>query len=76
MPLALSVQIIDDDKVWIVAAGSHQTKQAFRDVYIQDASVAAAMIEYYDRIWGESVMVLDHGRITDRARELFGGAAQ
>jgi len=64
MPLALSVQVVDKDKVWIVAAGSHQTTQDFRDVYVQDASVAAAMAQYYDRIWRLSVVVLDHGRIT------------
>jgi len=71
MPLALSVQVIDKDKVWIVAAGSHQTKQTFRDVYILDASVAAAMIDYYDRIWQKSVIVLDHGRITTEGRQMI-----
>ncbi|HEY1800309.1 MAG TPA: hypothetical protein VGG46_05175 [Terriglobales bacterium] len=72
MPLALSVQVVDNDQVWIVATGSHQTKQNFRDVYIKDASVAAAMIQYYDRIWEKSVMVLDHGRVTDGAPALIG----
>lgn len=72
MPLALSVQVVDNDKVWIVASGSHQTKQAFRDVYIKDASVAAAMIQYYDRIWEKSLIVLDQGRVTDCAPTLIG----
>lgn len=72
MPLALSAQVVDNDKVWIVATGSHQTKQNFRDVYIKDASVATAMIQYYDRIWGKSVTVLDHGRVTDSAPALIG----
>jgi hypothetical protein len=74
MPLALSVQVIDKNKVWIVAAGAHEMKQAFRDVYIQSGDVAAAMIEYYDRIWQKSVSVLDNGRITKGGRELLDGS--
>ena len=75
MPLALSVQVVDKDKVWIVAAGSHQTKQTFRDVYIENSDVAEAMIEYYDRIWQKSVVVLDHGRITTEGEKMIEGIA-
>ena len=72
MPLALSVQVVDKDKTWIVAAGSHQTKQEFRDVYIEDEHVAASMIEYYDRLsWQKSVVVLDHGRITPEGKKMI-----
>jgi hypothetical protein len=71
MPLTLSVQIIDNDKVWIVATGSHETERHFRDVYIENEDVAAAMIEYYDRIWNISSVVLDHGRENDDLNKLL-----
>jgi hypothetical protein len=74
MPLSLSVQIVDQDKVWIVAAGSHQTEGEFRDVYIENGTVAATLTDYYDRLWSKSVLLLDHGRITEDAEELIESA--
>ncbi len=74
MPLSLSVQVVDQDKVWIVAAGSHQAEGEFRDVYIENGTVASAMVDYYDRLWSKSVVLLDHGRQTDVADALVAGA--
>ena len=74
MPLALSVQVVDGDKVWFVAAGSHQTTRSFRDVYIENSDVGTAMSEYYDRIWSKSVVVLDHGRVTEDGLKLIAGS--
>jgi len=74
MPLSLSVQTVDQDKVWIVAAASHQTERSFRDVYIENTTVASAMAEYYDRLWSKAVVLLDHGRQTEVADGFVAGA--
>ena len=65
MPLALSVQIVDNSKVWIVAIGSHERVRDFRDLFIENEDVALAMQQYYERIWQRSTKLLDSGRITD-----------
>lgn len=70
MPLALSVQIVDEDKSWLVAIRTHEREGEFRDVYIEDADVAWSMTEYFDRLWAKSVIVLDHGRITSEGQDL------
>jgi hypothetical protein len=71
LPIALSVQVIDNDKVWIVAAGSHETQNEFRDVFVQNSDFAAVMIQYYDRVWGISERLLDRGRITEEGKRLL-----
>jgi hypothetical protein len=73
MPLALSVQLVDDNKVWLVATASHETEGEYRDVYIENAQVAEAISNYYDRLWLLSVKVLDRGCITADGNELIGG---
>jgi hypothetical protein len=70
-PLALSVQIIDTDKVWLVALSSHERKDSHRDFFIQNVQVTEAMKKYYDRLWTRAVTILDSGRITDAGRNLF-----
>jgi hypothetical protein len=71
LPLALSVQVIDKDKVWVVATGSHETQNEFRDVFVQNSDFAAAMTEYYDRVWSVSDRLLDRGRITEQGRQFL-----
>ncbi len=73
MPMALSVQLIDENKVWLVATGSHHTNRHFRDVYIENADVADAITEYYARLWSKSRVVLDHGNITEEGQKLIEG---
>jgi hypothetical protein len=73
LPLTLSVQLIDKDKVWIVAAGSHETQSEFRDVFIQSEELAVAMEQYYDRIWSISEKLLDRGRPTLAAQRFLSG---
>ncbi len=73
LPLTLSVQLIDKDKVWIVAAGSHETQDEFRDVFIQNGELAVAMEQYYDRIWSISEKLLDRGRPTPAAQRFLSG---
>jgi hypothetical protein len=74
MPLALSVQVIDDLKVWLVATASHESEGRFRDIYIENAELAAAISDYYDRLWNLSVKVLDRGVITTEGNSLFGNS--
>lgn len=64
MPLALSVQVVDSDKTWLVAIASHENEREFRDIYIENPDVAAGMTDYFDRIWSVSEKLLDRGRIT------------
>lgn len=71
MPLALSVQVIDELKVWLVAVASHEGEGEFRDVYIENPDVAAAVSEYYDRLWTLSVKVLDRGVVTNEGHALL-----
>lgn len=73
LPLALSVQLVDRDKAWIVAAGSHETQEQFRDVFVRDVDVATSLGKYYDRLWDISEKVLDHGRPTESAQKFLGG---
>jgi hypothetical protein len=71
MPLALSVQVVDQDKAWLVAIDTHEREGEFRDIYIESSDVALAMAGYFDRLWTKSATVLDRGRITQDGRELL-----
>lgn len=64
MPLALSVQVVDTDKTWIVATRSHELAGEFRDIYIENRYMALAAKQYYERLWSRATKVLDRGRIT------------
>jgi hypothetical protein len=71
LPLALSVQVIDDDKSWIVAIGSHEREGEFRDIYVENATLAKGLGEYYSRIWQLSERLLDGGRITPAGQKIL-----
>ena len=71
LPLALSVQVIDSDKSWIVAIGSHEREGDFRDIYIENADLASGLAEYYNRIWQMSERLLDRGRLTVQGQHLL-----
>ncbi len=47
---ALSTQIIDDSKVWVVAVGEHQSSDGFRDLFIESADAAVMMKKYFERL--------------------------
>lgn len=64
MPLALSVQIIDNSIAWLVAIQSHQRQGVNRDLCIIDPNVATDLGHYYGRLWEKSVVLLDAGRVT------------
>lgn len=71
MPLALSVQVIDGEKAWLVAVGGHETERDFRDVYIENQYVAGVLSDYYERVWQVSEKLLDHGRVTREGSDLL-----
>lgn len=73
MPLTLSVQVVDSDKTWLVAIASHENERAFRDIYIENAYVAAGMTDYFDRIWRVSETLLYRGRITAEGERFLEG---
>jgi hypothetical protein len=72
MPLALSVQVVDSDKTWLVAIRSHENERVFRDIYIENPAVATGMTDYFDRIWKVSDKLLDRGRITEKGEAFLG----
>jgi len=62
MPSGLSVQIIDDERVWLVALKAHDGQGEPRDLYIEHGIVARSMHIYYDRLWDKSIKLLDAGQ--------------
>jgi hypothetical protein len=68
MPLALSVQVVDADKSWLVAVASHEREGEFRDLYIESREIAERMTTYYERLWKMGDVLLEAGRITQSGR--------
>src|ERR1051325_4828746 len=52
MPLALSVQIVDQSAVWLVAVQSHEQIGEYRDVVVEGGELPKVMQLYFDRLWG------------------------
>jgi len=73
MPLALSVQIVDGKKVWLVAIATHGRGREPRDIFIESSEVAAMMEKYYNRLWDRSVVVFRGGQITEDGQTYFAG---
>lgn len=72
MPLALSIQLIDDVDTWLVAVTGHERKGPHRDVHVSDREFNALMAEYYDRLWKKATVLLDTGRITTAGSAFLG----
>jgi hypothetical protein len=71
MGLVVSVQVVDEAKVWFVAIKSHQPDGQFRDLYVESKDVAVAMKNYYDRLWNLSVVLLKDGQLTQDGRNFL-----
>lgn len=71
MPLALSTQIVDGEKVWLVAIASHHSRGPYRDLFIDNPVVASALITYYERIWEHATTVMKNGQITPDGNEIL-----
>lgn len=76
MPLAMSVQVVDDQRSWLVATAAHETEASYRDIYIENVDVAISLSNYYDRIWKVSEKLLDRGRITPEGIALLRRTAE
>jgi hypothetical protein len=70
MPLALSVQIVDQKKAWLVAVEAHERLGQFRDLYIENDALAGALDRYHQRLWTLSEPILLDGRPTDAAQAI------
>lgn len=68
MPLAMSVQVIDDRYVWLVAIESHLRSGQYRDLFIDDPLVAKAMVKYYDKLWDIGTLFMNAGHVTEEGR--------
>jgi hypothetical protein len=76
MPLALSVQIIDETDCWIVAIASHENEGVYRDVHLASTRATKAINDYFERLWSKSVKLLDRGRITEEGERLISRMAR
>jgi len=71
MPLALSVQIVDGARVWLVAIATHGREREPRDVYIENQQVAMMMEKYYNRLWARSEIIFRQGQLTPEGRSFL-----
>jgi hypothetical protein len=69
MPLSLSTQIIDNNKVWFVAVAGHERQGPYRDLFLENEKLAEAMQLYFDRLWTRGKLLLDVGQITPEGQK-------
>jgi hypothetical protein len=70
MPLALSVQIVDQSAVWLVAVQSHEQIGEYRDVVVEGGELPKVMQLYFDRLWGHADVILESGNLTPDGKAL------
>ncbi len=68
--LALAVQVVDT-RTWLVAIKGHEQRGEYRDARIENSDFARAMIDYYERLWDLSTVLVEAGKITPEGRELI-----
>jgi hypothetical protein len=61
MPLALSVQVIDETMAWLVAVGEHSGAPMHRDIAIENSEVVKSLNKYFYRLWDLSRPVFEAG---------------
>jgi hypothetical protein len=72
MPLALSVQIIDERIAWLVAVAEHTDADLYRDVAVENEIVVEVLNKYFDRLWRLSRPVFRPGYTVEQAhRAIF-----
>lgn len=71
MPLALSVQIVDQEVAWIVAVQSHEQIGEFRDAVVEGGDLPCMLQLYFDRLWTHAEVILENGRLTPKGQELL-----
>ena len=73
MPLALSVQIIDERKAWLVAISEHSDSATYRDVAVENEILVEVLNKYFDRLWAVSRVVFKPGDTVEQAHKLIFG---
>jgi hypothetical protein len=71
MPLALSVQIVDDERAWLVAVQSHEQIGPYRDLAIEGSDLPKMLQLYFERLWRHADVILDNGILTPSGHALF-----
>jgi hypothetical protein len=71
MPLALSVQIVDEDQLWLVALNSHEKSGEHRDLFLRSKDATKMLKVYYERLWSRAVVVMEAGRVTPPGERLI-----
>jgi len=71
-PLAISAQVVDGEKVWLVALEGHERQADFRDLFIESDEAAEAMRRYYHRLWARATLVLRSGVVTSDGAAILG----
>ena len=67
---AISVQLIDAKRVYLVAIREHVDAHAARDMCITDADASAMWLEYYNQmLWGPAIKVVENGHVNEAARQ-------
>ena len=73
MPLAMSVQIVDDRDAWLVAVSDHSDSPVYRDIAVENEILVEALNRYFDRLWGQSRIVFKSGDTVEKAHKLIFG---
>lgn len=71
MPLALSVQIVDDRNAWLVAVSEHSDSSVYRDVGVENEILVEVLNKYFDRLWSLSRVAFKPGDTTAHAHKLI-----
>jgi hypothetical protein len=73
MPLALSVQIVDGTKAWLVAVAEHGSAPVYRDLGIENLDVVEMLNKYFDRLWKMGRVVFEPGFDEVRSNQAIDG---
>jgi hypothetical protein len=73
--LALSVQVIDNDKAWLVAVNSHEPRGGPRDIALLGNTVSDGLRHYYNRLWERGKVLMTAGNLTDAGKAYVEGHA-
>ena len=60
----ISMQVIDEDKVFLVAIGAQSHEPDLRDIYIKSPQAAKVCLSYYNKLlWERSDVIVERGRV-------------
>ena len=67
----LSIQLFDQERVFIVRAGARPPGQP-RDIIVNDSIVVSLFDDYYSELWNQADVIVDSGRPVDHALAALG----